>query len=268
MAFSSQLYPGEEIYDDDTPEERFQPPEGQGRGLRLEMRSTPFGEMPSAPPFPSELLIPRSEWQSRIQEMEERKTRTSDMIIRDGLPCKNQQQTSYCWINAPTHCVEILRAIQNEEMVILSPASCGAKIKNFKNQGGWGEEGLEYIVQHGVVPVSMWPANAIERQYDRPEAWEEAKKYRVTEWMELRPRNLDEQVSVLLRRIPAAVGQNHWGHEVTHCDAVWLDGEAAIRGRNSWGMEWPNPGAMGFFIQRGSKMLADDIVCPRVAMAA
>lgn len=265
MAFTSQLYPGEPIYHDGTPLESSESPSGHSKGLKLSLRTTAFGAIPNAQPFPADLLIPRSEWQSRIQEMEERKSRISDISIQAGLPCKDQDGTNYCWINAPVHCVEIVRVVQNQDMVLLSPASCGGPIKDFRNDGGWGEEGLRYIVEHGIVPVSQWPANAIDSHY-----WTDANRnlalnYRVTEWWECRPRNLDEMVSLLMRRIPGAVGYNWWSHEVTACEPVWLDGTVALRIRNSWGMGW---GSQGFGILQGSRMLADDLVAPRVALAA
>jgi len=89
--------------------------------------------------------------------------------------------------------------------------------------------------------------------------------YRITEWMELRPRNLEEHISLLLRNIPVAVGLNYWSHEVSDHDAVWLDGTVAVRFRNSWDMDW---GDKGFAIRQGSKMYADDAVAPRVALAS
>jgi hypothetical protein len=263
MGFTSKLYPNEPIWDESTPD-RVTHASEFGRGLRLDLRSTPFGDIPCAPAFPQELLIPESDVEGWIKEKEERQNRISDHCNKFGLPHKDQAQTNYCWINAPVHCVEIIRLLQHQQMVILSPASCGAKIKGFRNQGGWGQEGLEYIVENGVVPVSMWPANAIDRQYDKPEFWAEAKKYRVTEWMECRPRSWIELVSCLLRNIPVAVGYNWWSHEVTACDVVWIDGTSELRIRNSW-KGW---GENGFGILRGSKKLADDQVAPRVAMAA
>lgn len=260
---TSEIYPGETVFDDSTHEDAHAPPEGFGRG-----REGPAGYGAVADPFPAELLIPRGEWQARIQEMEERKTRLSDLIIQAGLPCKNQQQTNYCWINAPTHCTEIVRLLQNQPMVILSPASAGAQIKNYRNQGGYGEEGLQFIVDHGLVPVDKWPANAIDRRYATPENKTLALDYRVTEWMRLQPRNIDQLVSMLLRRIPVAIGLNWWSHEIVAVDAVWLNGTVAIRFRNSWGMDWPTAGAGGWSILQGSKMLPDDACGPRVAIAS
>lgn len=267
MAFSSQLYPGEKIFDDDSDEADGLVPEGHERGYMPELRG-PEGYAGSASPFPDELLIPESEWQARIQEMEERKTRNSDLIIQSGLPCKNQQRTNYCWINAPTHAVECLRVLQGESPVILSPASVGAVLKNYKNVGGWGGDALQGLINLGLVPVEFWPANAIDKQYDTPETRKMRENFKVIEWYELKPRNFKQQVSALLRRMLVPVGLNYWGHEVLDVDAAWLDGEAVIRFRNSYGMDWPNQGAGGWSIRRGSKKFADDAVVPRTTTLA
>ncbi len=265
---TSELYPGESPIHDSTPFDVLLHPDGDdvGRGLDLSLRGPgeyAYGGV--AEPFPAELLIDPSEWQARIQEMEETKTRVSDRIRAAKLPPKNQEQTSYCWINAPTAAVEVVRLFQNQEYVELSPASAGARIKNFQNVGGWGKEGLGFIIDNGLVPVDRWPANAISRQYYTAANIELAKQYRVTEWWELRPRNVNEMVSALLRRMVAPIGLSFWGHEVYAVDPVWLDGTIAVRFRNSWG---PGYGDFGFNVLQGSRMLPDDIVVPRVATAS
>lgn len=266
---SSILYPDELVIDDETINKQsaiadilFNPT--FGRGLDLSER-TDEGYGSAAERFPRELLVPRSEWEPRIKEMEERKSRISDISLISGLPCKDQGQTNYCWINAPTHCVEIIRVVQNQEMVLLSPASAGGPITSYRNVGGWGKPGLQWIAYKGLVPISRWPANAISRNYATAENIQLALDYRVTEWWELAPRNLDELMSCLFLRKPVALGYNWWRHEVTGCDPVWLDGEIALRIRNSWGMGW---GDKGFSVLRGSKMLPDDAVAPRTAIAA
>lgn len=255
--FSSTLYKDEVIFNDETPSALFEAPEGMSCGLDLGLRGPgefEYGEF--ATPFPQELLIPRSDWQGMIEEQEQQKTRISDLIRLKKLPYKDQNGTNYCWINAPTHCIEINRLQQNQRPVSLSPASAGAQIKGYRNSGGWGLEGLQFIAKNGLVPSAKWPDNAIDRRYATPENKELALDYRVDEWIECRPRNLDEMISLLLRRYPGAGGYNWWGHEVTNCDAVWLDGTVAVRIRNSW-KGW---GDFGFGILQGSKMLADDLV--------
>jgi len=266
--FSSQLYQDEPIINDSTTEGELMDAAaklGMSTGLMLPMNRGDDYAYDVAEPFPDTLLIPESEWQARIQEMEQRKTRLSDLVDQKGLPCKDQNGTNYCWINAPTHCVEIQRVVQNQEKVILSPASVGAPIKGFRNNGGWGKEGLEYIVQHGLVPVEKWPANAIDRKYWTEENKALAMYYRVLEWTECRPRNKAQMASTLLNRWPGASGLNWWSHEVTYYEPVWVDGTLAVRARNSWGMSY---GTKGYFILQGSKMLPDDYVCVRSQLAA
>jgi hypothetical protein len=62
-----------------------------------------------------------------------------------------------CWIFGPTKAVEIIRLIQGQPMISLSATSVGAQIKNFREEGGWGQEGLEFIAEHGIIPESLWP---------------------------------------------------------------------------------------------------------------
>lgn len=258
MAFSSKLYGTEPIINDDPGSMQFaEPGADDSKGLELGLRGPgeyEYGD--AAKPFPAELLIPRSEWQARIEEMEEQKSRISDRIFAKQFPHKDQGRTNYCWINAPCHCVEVKRLMANQKPIILSPASAGAKIKNYRNVGGWGKEGLEFIAKNGLVPVDKWPANAIDRKYDTEENAKLALDYRAVEWFECRPRNDDELMSGLLRRMPGAGGYNWWGHEVSVLDPVWLDGTHATRIRNSW----QNWGEFGFGILQGSKMRPDDLV--------
>lgn len=265
---ASNLYPDEIVIDDGAIDSDIDTLKSRARGLELGLRGPntyEYGD--TARPFPPELLIPRHEWQARIEEMEQRKTRVSDSINAAGLPCKNQQQTNYCWINAPTHLVEITRVLQNQKMVILSAASAGAQIKNYQNVGGWGKEGLQFIIENGLVPESAWPANAIDPRLATQENLKLALDYRGVKWMELQPRSLEEQMSCLLRRIPFASGLNWWGHEIVIVDPVWVNGQPGGRGRNSWGMDWPSPGAGGYFVLQGAKFLSDDTVALETVLA-
>lgn len=258
----------------------------------------PYGSLSYASPFPDSMLIPRDEWDDRIKELEETKTQLTDLCDQAGLTVLDQDGTNYCWINAPTHCVEVVRTTAGQQLVRLSPASVGGPIKNYRNVGGWGTEGLEYLVKNGSVPQSMWPPNAISRQYDTAETRAVRAQYKVLEFNDLRPRNFDQAASCYLQRIPVALGLNWWSHEVTGMNLKALKNDpapvaAALHAMakadpkqfathsmsdidrlaelmaaygteidNSWGLGW---GTRGRGILTGTKQLGDDQVIARVA---
>ncbi len=255
------------IIHDTTPEEHFII-NGLGRGLDLSQR-TADGYAGVADPFPAELLIPRSEWQARIAERVERKTQLSDLIKQAGLKSKNQANLNYCWVYAPTHCVEIVRTLQNQPQIALSAASAGGPITGYRNVGGWGKTALQWIANKGVCPESVWPDHSLNSKYATADNKTLALDYRVQEWTELEPGNLDQLVSMLLRNIPVAIGLAWWSHEVTAVDPVWRDGTVTIRIRNQWWPDGVHPwGDDNFAELQGSRMIPDDAVAPRVAVAS
>lgn len=261
---SSALYRNEIIIDDEPQSFSLANPAGFSRGYDPTSRPEGYAYGGFAAPVDAGWLIPRSEWQGLIEEQEKQRGRISDILTDKKIPHKDQDRTNYCWANGPTHAAETLRAIQGLPYVSLSPASIGGPITNYRNVGGWGLAAVKFAIQQGIVPSENWPDNAIDRRYNTQVNQNKRGQYRIREWRECKPRNLDELVSMLLRGYPASLGFNWWGHLVMGCDAVWLDGEVAIRIRNSW-RGW---GANGFGILRGSKMLPDDCVVPVSVRAA
>lgn len=263
MEFSSNI--GKmPVFDDSNAYLLVQDPEVNGerktRGLiPRDWTLQPFGSLKYAAPFDI-APIPRSMWDAMIAEKERTKSRLVDICDQAGLTVLDQNGTNYCWINAPTHCVEIMRVVQGQPMVRLSPASVGGPIKGYRNQGGWGTEGLEYIVEHGVCSQAVWPANAINRQYDNTESQADRKHHKVGEWWELRPRNFDHLATCLLMGFPVAVGYNWWSHEVTAMDLVKVNGGYGIIIDNSWSTSW---GEKGRGVLAEGKATPDDAVAAR-----
>jgi hypothetical protein len=223
-----------------------------------------FASGPYLTAFPSELIIPRSEWKERIQEKDAKKSWITNICDSVGSKVKDQNGTNYCWINAPTRCLEITRIMAGEPQVVLSPASAGGPIKGFSNVGGWGTEGIKWIAENGVCPVENWPANAISRQYYTADNKAVAMKYRIDSWWDLHPNSFDELVSCALQDIPVAIGLSWWSHEVTFTFAA-IDKNGNVVGGidNSWGTGW---GDNGRGLLTESKSRPDDANAVRTAI--
>lgn len=240
-------------------------PDGMSKGyFARDYTQYPEGVFAAPMPLP---LIPWAEMPERIKDMTAQKRWPKDHKIAGGWKSLDQNGTNYCWINAPVQCIHYVRAMQGEPHVPLSPASVGAKIKNYKNVGGWGSQGLQYMTDHGVCPQSMWPANAINRKYDTEESRQERLKYIIDEWWELPARNFQALCTCLLLGYPVAIGLNWWSHEVTAC-------KLEIRGSdpqsdiltdidNSWSESY---GDNGHALLVRSKATPDDAVVPRVVI--
>lgn len=243
-----------------------------GGYIERDYSAEPIGTHGFAAPFPKELLIPRSEWRDRIEAMEKTKSRLSDLIRYKKLPYQDQANTNYCWIFGTVAAIHIVRMLQGEPMVMLSPASVGAPLTNYANArgnpagvGGWGTKALAYIVKHGIAPADLWPIRAIDKRYDNAESQAARKAYNVTEWYDVPPNSFDHLMSIVLRGLPAPIGipWGRGGHLICACDPVVRGRDSfAVRPRNSWA----NYGDDGFFVIDEDACRVNDIVCPRVAL--
>lgn len=263
MSYSSNLR-GLIVIDDSyssSPDSYLDPSCGRGY-MQRDYSAMPLGAAPYAGKLPLP-LIPRKDWPELIREREEKKNRLADKLDYLGVPVKDQKQTNYCWANGPTHCVEIVRALNMQGYESLSAASVAAPVKNFRNVGGWGAQALEFIVSDGIVSESLWPNAVIDKSLWTPEAKANAAKHKVTEWWDLEPNNLDELITCLLMGFPVAIGLDWWGHEVTAIDPVTDGKDFGVLIDNSWGMSW---GDKGRGVLMGKKALPGDAVCARVAM--
>lgn len=209
--------------------------------------------------FPSSLLIPESDWPTIIKERHSTLRHLAYNL--GGVKIKNQGSLPYCWIFATTSAVEVIRAAQNEPYLSLSPASCGAKITNYRKRGGYGLEAIEGLKSYGAVPSSLWPDTDVNQRLDTPQTREAAAKNKPDEWWYCS--TWQAIGSAILRFLPVSVGLNWWSHQVNYLDLTLLDGEPCPDFANSWSESW---GSKGFGTLQGRKKYPADGVCPRSAL--
>lgn len=265
MAFVSARMPKEFVIDDSNYQQHCGPlsPTIDGRGrVPRDWAKMPYGSHPVATKFDIP-LIPRSDWAAMIQEREERGGLLSQAMLKAGVKSLDQNGTNYCWCNGVVTGMLAIAAFSGPGPIDeLSPASAAAQIKDYRNEGGWGGDALEWISQHGIYLASEWPPNARERKYKTAAGDASALGRKITEWYELSERNFDQKMTCLLLGLPVPSGYNYWSHEVCGIDPVIVEpGHFGSRERNSWGEDY---GDHGFFILSENKATPDDAVVPRV----
>lgn len=213
-------------------------------------RIAPVGSVVGALVIPDSFQpLPRDYWSDRIQKMDAEKNRTSDFILHQKIPSKNQEQTNYCHGNSPVGAVEFLRALEGQDYVPLSAASVAGPTVNFQNAGGYIADDLAQITRVGAASQYFVPPNQI-GEHGFLAGWQQdAANYRAKEWWDLGHRHsmsFDLMMTLLFARVPVCVALNWWGHAVTFTDPVLLaNGRFGARGRNSWGDRY---GHFGFFV--------------------
>lgn len=265
MAFKSTINPSSPFADDANWRDHVKPPQNNDgpNYIPRDWDAQPLGSIPGTSEFPKELLIPRVEWKERIEEKERTKTQLSDILKASPVKWLIQKSpwihTNYCWAYGVVHGIMAHRVVQNQPYRRLSPTSVAAPIKNYRNQGGWGSQALEFIIKYGVAAEEFWPQNRIDQQYFEPSR-ENAALHKVTEWWDLRSRNFDEKASCLLANMPVPSGYSWMGHEMCSCDLIVLkNGGFGCRDLNSYSSD----GTFDEYILTESRGAADDAVVPR-----
>jgi hypothetical protein len=83
------------------------------------------------------------------------------------------------------------------------------------------------------------------------------------------PGPFDEVITCLLNRVPVAAGLDWWGHLVCFLDPVILpDGSVGVLFQNSWGVDWPTPGANGLACLTESRGTPDGAAAPVIVTAS
>ena len=164
--------------------------------------------------------------------------------------------------------------------VRLSAHAGACVIKNYRDQGGWGAQGLDRLRSHGQPSVQFWPEKSMNRANDKPGTWENAALHKVTEgFIDLDAAQYDRKLSFqqvltcLLRNIPVIADFSHWGHSVCLMDAVDFapnksnrdESRYAVRLINSWTDNW---GTRGTGVLTGRKAIPDGATAPRAVVVS
>jgi hypothetical protein len=231
--------------------------------------SHPVGYIPAAPPMPDEELIPESEWADRLAEQQATKSSLLDLRQQEYETLKSLDQDGYgyCWAFSTTKAVMYARTKAGQPRERLSAWGVAAIIKGYRDEGGWGAESLEWIVQNGIPSLDVWPQAQVKRALDTPQMRADAAKRKVTEWWDgsnNRELAKKQMVTAYLQGIPCVCDYNWWGHSVCGIAVVSLNPfRCAID--NSWGEK---AGDKGIYILEGQKAIPDGLVIPRVSMGA
>lgn len=227
-----------------------------------------YGKVMHAKPFDID-LIDESEWEDRLAQQIKDKAQLSDIRNNgmDGkpIPSRDQNGKGYCWFHSGTSAALIIRACMNEPYADLSAFMGACIIKGYRDEGGWGSEGVEFIGSVGITTSKFWPQQSMSRSNDNAEMRADAKKRRYTEWMDLDPNQMKKQlVTCLLLGFPCITDFNWWGHSVCTLDLVSLK-PFRTRIWNSWGDSWSENGTG---ILEGSKAMPDSALAARVMTAS
>jgi Papain family cysteine protease len=219
-------------------------------------------------------LIPRPEWRERLSLQQATKSQLSDLRERgmfgQRIPARDQDGKGYCWAHSSVSACLLMRAAQNQPYADLSAFAVACIIKNYRDEGGWGSQSLEWIAKNGVPTSKTWPQQSMSPANDTPEMRAEAALHKVTEWMDGDPRSIDQLVTCLLLNIPVVSDFNWWGHSVCSMDLVDVDpkrlpGSLRTLILNSWGDSWSQNGAG---VLEGNKAIPDGMIMPRVIQAS
>lgn len=224
---------------------------------------------------PSEIpLIPRSEWDARIDEQEAQQSSLEHVWRRSGEPVLDQNGQGYCWAYSTAAAIMATRMAANMPRVRLSAHAVACKIKGFRDEGGWCGLSAEFARKTGYPSVDVWPEKSMSRSYDTAATWANADKHRVTEdWVDLAASHyyyqqltFDQVATCLLLNRACPVDFNWWGHSVCALRLVRVEaGSYGLRIANSWTPQW---GEQGFATLRGNKAIPNSALCIRSITAS
>jgi len=231
--------------------------------LARDFEKVPYGSIPGVPEGIDIPIIPMEHWPDAIADKERTKSSIKHVWERSKIGVLNQSTISYCHAFSGVMGAMIDRELMGLDYVELSASSVGGPVTNWRNAGAYIFDDLKQMIV-GIASTEFVPMLTTNRSDCKP-GWEaDAKKYAVTEWKDVKARDILVHGSLLLANNPVLVGLNYWGHAVF--DGALKDMDKSKKATdwtrygidflNSWGTKYGNG---GWGVRTGSKMLADSI---------
>lgn len=239
-------------------------------------------------------MISMEEWPERIREREAKGAQLSQLRMTANnqggpIPSLDQDGYGYCWTHSTTSTLILTRMMMMLPYVRLSAFAIAAIIKNYADQGGWGAQSMDFVVNGftrggkkylGVPTVQYWPEKSVNRANDNAETWANAELHVVTEgFIDVEAAQYDRDLSaqqvgsLALQDIPSVGDFNWWGHSVAIMDIVDVYPNRSARDIsrygtriwNSWKDSW---GTLGTGVLKDSQAWPDGAVAPRAMKVA
>lgn len=187
----------------------------------------PIGGMRGVP-VSTVAKIPRSEWPERIKDQIASQSRLSDVRNHgkngERIPSRDQNGRGYCWSHSTVTAAMLSRAKDGQAYADLSAYAIACIIKNYRDEGGWNGESMDFLRERGCPTSEFWAQQSVSKSNDNAATWENAALHKMTEWEDIPEGDFDTQGTYSLLGIPYALDLNWWSHSICGCDLV--DGAA------------------------------------------
>lgn len=211
------------------------PPPGYAKGLiPRDFNVQPYGGVRGVAAF-SLPIIPQSEWVDRMKSLNGQNL--SDLRNIRGpnggpIPSRDQNGKGYCWAHSGVSAMLLKRAFMNEPYADLSAYAIACKIKNYRDEGGNGIDGVQYTAEHGVPTSEFWPQQSMKSSNDNPATWANAALHKDYTWQDIDPSQMRSMfITALLLQHPVVFDSDPWGHSIAAMEMTMIGGMSAFDSR-------------------------------------
>lgn len=225
----------------------------------------PQGCFAGAPAFPDSMLVDASKQQAELDFQQQSNSSLFDLreAEYDILKSLDQDGLGLCWAFSSTKSDMYMRIRAGLPGVILSAWFVAGKVKNWRDQGGWGLQSVQMLASTGAPRYDLCPS--YKSSYDTAATEADAANHKITEWWDgdgstNSSKRVQQMISAFLLGLAPVLDFNWWGHSVCGCRLVSLS-PLTIDIDNSWG---PSAGDKGIYRLVGAKAVPDGLVIPKL----